>query len=553
MSPFPRATLLRLLVFSSVRCFPVVQRHIISRYFMTSAVELTAAASPTPTFAAPAKRASEHVDTSQAKRPRNKNKARKNKNKQVEIERTGPEGYLLFDVLDLRRRLGLSCEAVKMSTDGERFMLPFPSTIEFRIVEAKIEVLSSTGDGVGVFTDGNATEVVVVPFAVPGDVVRAKLVKKAALHYIADFIDVLTPGPERDDSLIKCKYFSRCGGCQLQMLPYTAQLAHKRRIIERAYKNLCIPITSADAIPKIGETIGSPMEYAYRTKLTPHFDVPRHGHVPEELPVGFTQKGRSHVIDIEECPIATPAINKAYAEARIKIKDNKHMYKRGVTLMFREGAEEGEERKTVVVEDSNATMTEYVGDLRFQYTARDFFQCNNSVLPAVTSYVKNSLHDAAPVEIDDGIKHLVDAYCGSGLFAVTCSDAMEDVIGVEISDKSVECASRNAAANGVANADFVLGDAAVIFERIKAPSDATAMILDPSRKGCDERFLSQLLTYGPRRVVYVSCNVHTQARDVARILRDGGYVVESIRGFDFFPQTHHVESVAVLRRVDKGT
>jgi len=157
----------------------------------------------------------------------------------------------------------------------------------------------------------------------------------------------------------------------------------------------------------------------------------------------------------------------------------------------------------------------------------------------------------------------VDAYCGSGLFSVTCSEGFKSVIGVEISSDSVKYAIRNAEANGIANASFLTGSADKIFEVVQTPPDQTALIIDPPRKvqtqdrlwklkrqGCDKAFLDQLLKFNPRVIIYVSCNVHTQARDIGTLLNEEQtkYTVAAVRGFDLFPQTHHVESIATLVR-----
>jgi tRNA (uracil-5-)-methyltransferase len=151
--------------------------------------------------------------------------------------------------------------------------------------------------------------------------------------------------------------------------------------------------------------------------------------------------------------------------------------------------------------------------------------------------------------------HLVDAYCGSGLFAITLSPSFEQVAGIELSSDSIRFATHNAELNGLpaGKCTFRAGDAGDIFSVVdEFPRDRTVMIIDPPRKGSDDRFIDQLMQFGCETVVYVSCNVHTQARDVGKILRKEGpggrkYLLESLRGFDLFPQTAHVESVAVLR------
>jgi tRNA (uracil-5-)-methyltransferase len=227
-------------------------------------------------------------------------------------------------------------------------------------------------------------------------------------------------------------------------------------------------------------------------------------------------------------------------------------------------------------------VRERVGDLLFDYQAGSFFQNNNSVLVPLTSYVRDAIFPSIPTTTSSTSTststasppppptHLVDAYCGAGLFALTLAPHFTKIAGIELSADSIRFATHNAALNGLETAhnkeiSFRAGDAAQIFSAVADfPPERTALVVDPPRKGCDEAFIRQLLEFGPQTVVYVSCNVHTQARDVGQIVawsaeeataaaggeREGRrYVLESLRGFDLFPQTAHVESVAVLRLV----
>jgi tRNA (uracil-5-)-methyltransferase len=210
------------------------------------------------------------------------------------------------------------------------------------------------------------------------------------------------------------------------------------------------------------------------------------------------------------------------------------------------------------VTDHRATVRERVGDMLFEYTAGSFFQNNNSVLVPLTSYVRDAVFSCEP-PLDPQPTHLVDAYCGSGLFAITLSPQFKKVAGIELSSESISCATKNAELNNLpkGKCSFMEGDAANIFATVQDfPRDRTVLIIDPPRKGSDEKFIDQLIQFACQTVVYVSCNVHTQARDVGMILRKSEaiegkkYVLDSVRGFDLFPQTAHVESVAVLRLVD---
>ncbi|KAJ4354436.1 tRNA(m5U54)methyltransferase [Didymosphaeria variabile] len=459
-------------------------------------------------------------------------------------------------------------------------------------VEVTIKGLSSTGDGLGFQEGSTSDQVYVVPFTAPGDTVTAKVFKHDQKDKIsmADFVKVVKPSPHRDESLVNCPYFASCSGCQFQMLPYDYQLAHKKTIVEKAYKNFSqLP---PELIPAIGDTIGSPLQYGYRTKLTPHFDGPpdarrsdgRNGirrNFQEVPPIGFMKKGTRITIDIEDCPIGTDAVRNGNKRERKRVADQLEKYHKGATLLLRESTQRvskeeydaskeqdpdaviedrGEHlhRKTCVT-DPNAKSTEYIDDFQFVNPAGSFFQNNNSILPKFTQYIRDHI---LPPTSDHQVKHLIDAYSGSGLFTITLSSLFKSSLGIDISSSSIDSATHNAEINNLppSSAKFIAADASALFASIDTEAAETVVMIDPPRKGCDESFLRQLVRYGPARIVYVSCNVHTQARDVGVLVGgmkgvDGGfgngegcYDIESICGFDFFPQTGHVEGVAVLRR-----
>ncbi|KAK5997304.1 tRNA (uracil(54)-C(5))-methyltransferase [Cladobotryum mycophilum] len=453
--------------------------------------------------------------------------------------------------------------------------------------ETDVEVLelSSTGDGLAM--KPGSDQVYVVPFTVPGDIARVKVYRhlRNEKQTVADFISITKPSPLRDDSRIQCKYFAKCGGCQFQMLDYAEQLNLKKRILEKAFKNFSnLP---AELIPAIQDTIGSPLQYGYRTKLTPHFDGPAgfrqarksKADKPkfESCPdIGFMVKGQRKVMDIEDCPIGTDVVRLGMKRERERMQGEFGKYERGATILLRENttrypqdaddapSEDQLPPYTVRAEvdsfvdiktcetNSKATTHEYIGTSHFTNPAGSFFQNNNSILPVFTSYVKE--HVLPPSSAN--IKYLIDAYSGSGLFTITLASVFQHSTGIDIAADSINSARQNASLNGL-NEDrckFIAADAGELFKNITYNPDETTVILDPPRKGCDESFLGQLRRFGPKRVVYVSCNVHTQARDVGVLVRGEGegkrYEIESLRGFDFFPQTGHVEGFAVLNRVE---
>ena len=262
----------------------------------------------------------------------------------------------------------------------------------------------------------------------------------------------------------------------------------------------------------------------------------------------------------------------------MELRKKIYAYKKGVFLLLYDSLEiPGGNSQTATtqlgVKDTHACITnhkatvrERVGELLFDYQAGSFFQNNNSVLVPLTSYVRDAIFPPTPTPMPADPPpptHLVDDCCGAGLFALILASYFTKVAGVKLPANSIRFATHNAELNGLSHkVSFRAGDAAQIFDAVgDFPPERTALVVDPPRKGCDEAFVRQLLAFRAQTVVYVSCNVHTQARDVGQIVSlsaeedatdekgkgKGRFVMESLRGFDLFPQTAHVESVAVLR------
>ncbi|KAI5284738.1 tRNA(m5U54)methyltransferase [Ascosphaera acerosa] len=296
------------------------------------------------------------------------------KKRKVAAKKQGKEGgtgdheqVLALDVAALLA----SARAEKTSADGDddgpasppaTVVRPWRSET-FPETEVTVATLSSTGDGLAL--SPRRDHVYVVPFTVPGDVARVKIVRSLDEHSLTDLLEVVRPGPLRDDAQVRCPYFGRCSGCQLQMMKYPDQLAHKRRIIEKAYANFSG--LEDGAVPAVGETVGSPLQYGYRTKLTPHFPKPTRKQVvvtrrEEEVevkagggaaveavedsvteetvtevpPIGFNYKGRQAVLDIEDCPLGTDIVRMGLKSERRRVADTIGSYKLGATLLLRE-------------------------------------------------------------------------------------------------------------------------------------------------------------------------------------------------------------------------
>ncbi|HXA14910.1 MAG TPA: class I SAM-dependent RNA methyltransferase [Opitutaceae bacterium] len=428
-------------------------------------------------------------------------------------------------------------------------------------IELEISTLTNLGLGLGrVSVENQKTKienwVVMVPFALPGERVRARVFRNHKNFSEADFVAVLRPSPHRVAP--RCPLFGRCGGCQYQHLAYAEQLDWKRRQVAELLEHL------AGVAFDVAPVIPSPREFGYRSKITPHFAAqgaaksspftvsrsPLHRDTtgncePETVnrelrtvnfPIGFLRQGtRFEIVDVPRCEIATEAINEKLTVVRVGVPARVAAgeFPRGATLLLREAG-------GVVTTEYDTVVTEQVGDLKLRFLARDFFQNNPFILPAFAGHVRAQAAAS-------GARFLVDAYCGSGLFALSAASAFERVAGIEISETSVAFARENATANGIANAVFQAGDAAAIFAGLDFPPGDTVVVIDPPRRGCDEGFLRQLFAFGPRAVVYVSCDPATQMRDLVHFFA-ANYELRTVQPFDLFPQTRHLECVITLQR-----
>ncbi|WVQ98357.1 hypothetical protein IAU59_005480 [Kwoniella sp. CBS 9459] len=559
----------------------------------------------------------------QPKQQQQKKKARKQR-------RPLPDPYSAGDVMfhDVRDYLGTDyVQGLVDGKTGAEWEAPEELKL-YEIVELKVDAFTVSGESLSL-APGDKRWAIITPFAHPGDRIRAKIYKHDRLCSYADMVEILEyseeyrggEGDRRKYPENGCKYFGECGGCQLQPVPYPLQLLHKRRTVELAYQRFS-NLPSA-AVPTIQPTIGSPKQWAYRTKITPHFDAPpkaarnrmqaikqaakdaeageedlmnadveaeQEGRKGWDCRIGFERKGKPGVMDIEECPIATPVLNEKMVEERKRVKDTIMSFTKGATLLLRDSLPEPSPLPSstqpfspsttptlpdsghIAITNHRASVYERVGEYFFSFAAGSFFQNNNSILIPLTEYVKEAIFPSDPTSSTSTASsvsartpkptHLVDTYCGSGLFGITLSACFERVAGVEISQDSITAAKKNAEMNGLQDkTTWLCGKAEDIFGGLAEKGFAgghSCVVVDPPRKGCDTPFLDQLLTFKPLTVVYVSCNVHTQARDIGYLVTESEkrgapegwkYVVESLRGFDLFPQTAHVESVGVLRLV----
>jgi tRNA (uracil-5-)-methyltransferase len=402
--------------------------------------------------------------------------------------------------------------------------------------------------------------VMVVPGVIPGEVVKVRIFRNFNSYSEADVVEVLKPHDQRVEP--RCPVFMDCGGCQYQHMNIELQRHWKTRHVQEALDEYHVKATASPCF-------GTSEVYGYRSKLTPHYQAPtsrRGGRVvdveeqgEQQLAIqhiGFQRQTSRQIVDVGRCAIATEPINVEYERIREELLSRDHgtvVHKKnkGATLLLRQA---NADDTNVVTQHSQTLRTSVLGR-NFTYLAGNFFQNNYFVLPRMVQHVVDAAAAKLPL---NGLnpKRLVDCYCGSGLFAISAASRFESILGIEINDRAVQEATANAAQNHLDNCRFVSATAERIFQYLEEDEetmmarDRAVVVLDPPRKGCSESFLEQLLQFAPARIVYLSCDPVTQARDLSFLLpqNGGSYEIDLVQPFDLFPQTRHIECLVVLNR-----
>jgi tRNA/tmRNA/rRNA uracil-C5-methylase (TrmA/RlmC/RlmD family) len=345
--------------------------------------------------------------------------------------------------------------------------------------------------------------VVFVPFVLTGEEVEVEIAEVKKKFARAKLLVVVKPSPDRVTA--QCRYFGDCGGCQYQHANYAAQLQIKHKQIVDLFRRI-----GGFAETVIEPAVPCPRPYGYRNRVMvrSQWDKFKKG-----LNIGFVRHDNRLVVDIEECKIAEPALN----EELKKVRSNPPP-KGGLKVVLRVAPEGWD-----VPRDS-------------------FFQNNFFLLPKLVEVVRERIRDG-------GARHLIDAYCGVGFFAVELADLVESCVGIEIDQMAIKSARRNAAQHQRKNGEFLMGDIAELLRAQLARFSAalTAIVLDPPRVGCSPAGIQLLRETKPAQIIYVSCHPATLARDLNVLCADEVYELKKVVPLDMFPQTQHIECAADLR------
>jgi tRNA/tmRNA/rRNA uracil-C5-methylase (TrmA/RlmC/RlmD family) len=371
-------------------------------------------------------------------------------------------------------------------------------------LELTVDSIAYGGDAVGRVDDF----VIFTPFGIPGERLLVELTEVKKNYARARIVDILQPSPDRTQPV--CRFFGDCGGCQYQHVDYPAQLRIKHDQILNLLRRL-----GGFSELRVDPVVPCPSPYGYRNRIMVRSQWDKFA---QKLIMGFIRHDNRLVVDVDQCPIAEPALNEQLTFVRANPPP-----KGGIKVTLRI-APEG-----------------------WQLPQDSFFQNNFHLLPSLVETVRNAVRDS-------GARFLIDAYCGIGFFALECASLVERFTGVEIDKTSIKSARLNQEQRGVTNGDFVAGAAEQWMPALlqRFPADQTLVITDPPRVGCAPPFIHALRETQPAQILYVSCHPATLARDLKALCADNLYRVDRVTPLDMFPQTQHVECVVDLRRVPKA-
>jgi 23S rRNA (uracil1939-C5)-methyltransferase len=363
-------------------------------------------------------------------------------------------------------------------------------------------------------------QTVFVALAAPGDRALVRVESVRARLAFASVREIIRPSAARVEP--PCPYFGRCGGCDFQQLSYEAQLDAKVEIIRDCLRR----VARVEPPAEIAIT-PSPSTWRYRSRARWQRD-------PVRNQLGYYERGSHRVVDVAECPVAAPAVEGRLERLRALMREGR-LPEDAQEFEAVEGDRGVSLTPPVEPEDEREQQRTIAGE-RYHFGAGCFFQINHALLEPL---VREGLGDAAG-------DTALDLYSGVGLFTLPLARRFARVIAVEGNAAAAVYARRNLADAALTNARVETSSVGGwLRENARGLGHADFVLLDPPRAGADAETVSGILALAPRRVSYVSCDPATLARDL-RAFTEAGYLINSVRAFDMFPQTHHIETVVHL-------
>lgn len=443
----------------------------------------------------------------------------------------------------------------------------------------EIEITGMTHEGMGVGKHHGMA--VFVQGAIDGEIVRAKVIKTTKSYAVARIEEWLQKSPHRHEPF--CAVYKRCGGCSLQHMTYSKQLEFKHRVVtdnlERigGFRNI-----------EVNPVIGMQVPTHYRNKAQYPVGMGKEGVI-----AGFYARRTHEIIPADNCSIqdtASEAVRKSILEkvqefGFIPYDENtgkgqlRHIVTRvafstgdimvilvvtteripGINRMTQHILKKNPQVKSIILNintrrdnvilgDRNITvygpdtLVDSLGPFRFHISPLSFYQVN----PKQTVVLYEKAVEYAALA---GNEIVYDLYCGIGTISLFLARQAKQVIGVEVVDEAVQAARKNAELNGIDNTEFHTGLAEEVVPRLYSQGKkADVVVVDPPRKGCDQKLLETMIQMQPERIVYVSCNPSTLARDL-KYLGENGYSIKAVQPVDMFPWSEHVECVVLMTRL----
>lgn len=440
--------------------------------------------------------------------------------------------------------------------------------------------LTSEGSGVGRTDDGMA---VFVPLTAVGDVISCKIVKVNKSYAFGIINKIIEPSDSRCQN--DCEVYSKCGGCVYRHISYEAELTAKEQTVKDAFKRLggldvnFEPILGCEQTERYRNKAQYPLAYDENGKAVCGFFAPRsHRVIPcgdcllqpelftkitndickyideKHLPIYDEKSGKGlirhiylrqgfHSGEVMVCLIVTRADKKLFKKLSDRLCGKYPEIKSIVLNVNSKNTNviTGEKCVTISGKDN---IDDIMCGKKITISPLSFYQVNTAQAERLYAIAK----DYAQLNENDT---LLDLFCGAGTVGLSMSDGINKLIGGEIIPQAIENAKNNASNNNVKNAEFYCGDAGEIAHSLAEKGiKPNVIITDPPRKGCDEQTLSSIIKMSPERIVMISCNPATAARDCA-YLSENGYSVKKARAVDLFPRTGHVETVVLMSKVQK--
>jgi 23S rRNA (uracil1939-C5)-methyltransferase len=405
----------------------------------------------------------------------------------------------------------------------------------------KLEKLVYGGDALGRLPDGRA---VFVPFGLPGEVVRLRLVEDRHGHARAELVEVEQPAPVR--LAPRCRHFGTCGGCQYQHMSYAAQLAAKTDILRDQLERI-----GKIATPPLKPIVPSPREWNYRNHVQ--------FHLAESGKLGFQAPHSNTVVPIAECHLPEEPLDELWPKLDFEPglgleRAALRLGTGGQTLLVLEsGLPEAPELDieadisvvhlfegdaVVLAGEDHLEMAVEADSLRrtFKVSAASFFQVNTAMAGKMAAHLLKTLPLTPACTV-------LDVYCGVGLFSAFLAGRVGRLIGVEASPAA--CSDFAANLDEFENVELYEAPAEQVLPGLDLRPEV--VLVDPPRAGLDRGIVEAILALGPQTLAYVSCDPSTLGRDAARLIA-GGYSLIEVTPFDLFPQTYSIESISLFRR-----